>query len=150
MKQEKVGKLIQEAVDLCQVELYHFEWLAGGGQNILRVYIDRPGGVTVADCERVSRELGVLLDVEDPIPQRYTLEVSSPGLDRRLYSLAHYRDSIGRDVDLKLRRAEGKEPRRWQGVLQGVDEDAVTLESGGSLKRFAHEDVEWTRLRVNF
>ncbi|MBN2430422.1 MAG: ribosome maturation factor RimP [Acidobacteria bacterium] len=150
MNVEKVGRLIQEATDLCQVELYHFEWLAGGRHNILRVYIDRPGGVTVADCERVSRELGVLLDVEDPIPQRYTLEVSSPGLDRRLYTPAHLRDCVGKEVELKLRRAPAKEPRKWHGILTAVDEAAITVECEGSLKRFPHDEIEWTRLRVNF
>jgi len=150
MNVEKVGRIIQEATDLCQVELYHFEWLAGGRHNILRVFIDRPGGVTVADCQRVSRELGVLLDVEDPIPQRYTLEVSSPGLDRRLYTLDHLRANVGREVDLKLRRATAGEPRKWQGTLAAVDDSAVTLECDGTPKRFLHDDVEWTRLRINF
>jgi len=148
MKHENLNKLIQEAVTLCQVELYHYEWIMGGRQNILRIFIDKPGGVTVLDCEKVSRELSVLLDVEDPIPQHYTLEVSSPGLDRKLYNVKHYKDHLQMEVDVKVKPGDGKIKHRWNGVLTAVEENGFFIECDGDSHHFHFSDVEWTSLKI--
>lgn len=149
MKTDTVQRLAREAADLCGVELYHVEW-SSGQRGILRVTIDRPEGVTVGDCERVSRELGTLLDVEDPVPGRYTLEVSSPGLDRRLYTPAHFRAHVGREIDVRLRVAvDGS--RRFTGALEEPgDEGFSLLAADGARRRFVWGDVETARLIVKF
>ncbi len=100
--------------------------LGQGARTLLRVYIDKPEGVTLDDCEQVHQSLGHALDVEDPIPHAYTLEVSSPGLDRPLKRREDYRRSLGKLVSLKLRRPfDGQ----WRvvGRLIDVSDEGVTL-----------------------
>jgi ribosome maturation factor RimP len=93
---------------------------------MLRVYIDGPDGVTIDDCARVSRQISSVLDVDDPIRSEYTLEVSSPGIERPLYTLEHYRLFHGYPAKLRLRFPfEGK--RKFNGVLAGVDDGDVLL-----------------------
>jgi len=98
-----------------------------GPRSVIRVFIDKPEGVTLDDCERAHKALGPALDVADPFPHAYTLEVSSPGLDRPFKRIQDYRRAVGRRVTLKLR-----EPLADQwclvGTLADVTEDAVTLE----------------------
>lgn len=106
--------------------------LHGGRRNaLLRIYIDRPDqGITVDDCERVSREVSALLDVEDPIQASYTLEVSSPGLDRPLFTREHYARFVGHPVRVALTELrDGR--RRYKGVISEVGEDTVTLDVDG-------------------
>lgn len=146
-----LNKLIFQAARSCEVELYHHEWIGAGSKNILRVFIDKPGGVTIADCEKVSRELGVVLEAEDVIPVRYVLEVSSPGLDRKLYTPLHYRQNIGREVEVKLRREVQEPTRKWAGNLESVTEASFTIRvSDEQAKDIRFEDVEFTRLKVVF
>ena len=108
-------------------ELVELEYGAGRAHALLRLYIDREGGVTLDDCERVSREVSALLDLEDPIPGAYTLEVSSPGFDRVLRTRAHFGRFVGSRVFVEL-----KEPRagrrRYTGKLLTVDEAGIALE----------------------
>jgi ribosome maturation factor RimP len=142
-------KVAQQAADACQVELYHLEWLASGRRNLLRVFIDKPEGVTVGDCERVSRELSVLLDVEEPIRGRYVLEVSSPGMDRRLHLPAHYRANVGRAVEVKTLRADEKGRRKWVGTLESAEDDGFVLAlEGGERKSYRYAEIESCRLQI--
>jgi ribosome maturation factor RimP len=93
---------------------------------LLRLYIDAEKGVGVDDCSKVSRQVSAMLDVEDPIQGHYTLEVSSPGLDRPLFELAHYQKFIGREVKVKLfAPLDGR--RNFVGVLLRVEDDKITL-----------------------
>jgi ribosome maturation factor RimP len=151
MKEEMLNRLARTAAEICQVQLYHLDCAARGRRVIVRVFIDKPGGVTVGDCERVSRELSALLDVEDPIPTSYNLEVSSPGLERRLYVPGHYRDHIGREVEVKTLRATPEGRKKWLGVLEQADEGGfgIRAEEGGAV-RFEYPDVESCRLRFKF
>jgi ribosome maturation factor RimP len=108
------------------LELVDVDCLGQGGRALFRVYIDKPEGVTLDDCEQVHQSLGHALDVEDPIPHAYTLEVSSPGLDRPLKRQEDYRRSLGKLVSLKLRQpSEGQ----WRivGRLIEVRDEGVTL-----------------------
>jgi ribosome maturation factor RimP len=94
---------------------------------LLRVYIDSPDGISVEDCATVSRQISALLDVEDPISGEYLLEVSSPGMDRPLYTLDHFARFAGELIKLRLRApVEGR--RNFSGVLKGVEEDDVVVE----------------------
>ncbi len=142
---ERLIELLEPAVAALGYELTdidaHF-----GRRGLLRVFIDRPaGGVTLADCERVSDQLGAFLDVEDPLPGSYVLEVSSPGLDRRLRTLAHFERFNGEAVKIELRDArDGR--RRVTGRLQGTEAGVVLVDVDGALWRVPLQDIAVARL----
>lgn len=101
---------------------------AHGRRALLRVFIDRQGGVSLDDCSKVSRQLSSVLDVEDPIKQSYTLEVSSPGLERSLFELEHYKHYIGRKIKLYF-YAPVKGRKKMVGCLESVGDDTVTVKA---------------------
>ncbi len=118
--------LVRETVESMCYEFVGLELLARAG-TLLRVYIDKEGGVGIDDCARVSRQLSAVLDVEDPIAGRYSLEVSSPGLDRPLFEKAHFERFAGHRIKLVLvAPLDGQ--RRYKGVLRGVENDEVVLD----------------------
>jgi ribosome maturation factor RimP len=123
-------ELIQGVVEAEGLELVHLEFQGKGAGSILRILIDKPGGVGISDCQKVSRQAGVLLDVEDLIPFHYTLEVSSPGLDRPLFKAGDYVRFTGREVRI-VTEEKVDERRKFTGVLLGIDGDAVRLECDG-------------------
>ena len=148
MKLEVLERLARQAAEMSGLDLYHAEW-TGGRSGILRVFIEGPAGVTIRDCENVSRDLSVLLDVEDPIPGRYTLEVSSPGLDRRLFTPAHYAANIGAEVEVKTKTArDGR--KKFVGKLAEADDSGFLLEEAQAKARFPYSEVEAVRLIVKF
>jgi ribosome maturation factor RimP len=117
--------------------------LHNGG--LLRIYIDTSNGVTVDDCTKVSRQVSAMLDVDDPIQGRYTLEVSSPGLDRPLLEVAHYRKYVGREIKLRLYAPlEGR--RNFVGVLLRVDDAAIALLVEQTEITIAFSDIEKAKL----
>lgn len=119
--------LLEPVVNAQGCELWGLEYHGNGRhRGILRLYIEKPDGVTLSDCERVSRQVSSVLDVEDPIHGEYTLEVSSPGMDRPLYKAEHYRRFVGEKVKVKLRVPfEGR--RQFSGLLNGVENDEVKV-----------------------
>jgi ribosome maturation factor RimP len=123
---ERLIGLVEPLVERLGYELVDLEYGAGHGRGTLRVFIDAAAGVQLADCERVSREISALFDVEDPVPAAYTLEVSSPGFDRVLRTRAHFGRFVGSRVFVEL-----KEPRagrrRYTGQLLAVDDDGIAL-----------------------
>jgi ribosome maturation factor RimP len=131
------------------VEIVDVEWKVGA-LRLLRVYIDKPGGITHGDCQRVSEQLGVVLDVEDLIPgPRYVLEVSSPGLDRKLRNPAEFERFAGRLARISLNEPV-EDSKYFEGRLAGVSEGMVRLEVDGrvvllplSMIRKANLVVEW-------
>jgi ribosome maturation factor RimP len=131
------------------VEIVDVEWKVGP-QRLLRVYIDKPGGITHGDCRRVSEQLGVVLDVEDLIPgPRYVLEVSSPGLDRKLRNPAEFERFAGRLARISLTEPV-EDSKFYEGRLAGVSEGMVRLEVGDRVVllplasiRKANLVVEW-------
>lgn len=136
------------------LEVLGIEFLPSGGQSTLRVYLDVPEGgregresdeVTVDDCEAASREFSAWLDVEDPIPGNYVLEVSSPGIDRPLFTAAQFARVAGQEVKVLLKAPiEGR--RRLKGLVAGVDGERVTLEGEAGRFEFDHADVESARV----
>lgn len=119
-KQELLTQLIVPVIESLNCELWGLDYLTQGRYTTLRIYIDAANGVSLEDCEKVSRQISAVMDVEDPIDGEYTLEVSSPGLDRPLYSAAHYEKYAGETVNLRLRIArDGR--RRFKGVVQKVE-----------------------------
>ena len=109
------------------LELVHVEFAGGARAPVVRVFIDKPGGVTHEDCSEVSRHLGTVLDVEDFIPDTYTLEVSSPGLERGLYSLADFERFAGRPARAKTRGAIAGQ-RNFRGRIAGVEGGEVLFD----------------------
>ena len=122
---EALNELVVPVVEATGFEFWGLEYLSSGRSAMLRIYIDNDP-ITVEDCEKVSRQVSSLLDVEDLITSEYTLEVSSPGLDRPLYTLAQYERYIGEDVALRLRLPyEGR--RKFKGHLNGVEGEDILL-----------------------
>ncbi|TAK75646.1 MAG: ribosome maturation factor RimP [Gammaproteobacteria bacterium] len=107
-------------------EMVGGELFPQGGATIFRIYIDRPTGVTLDDCSLVSRQVSAMMDVEDPVRGRYVLEVSSPGVNRPLFELEHYRKFIGHRVKIRL-HAPVHERRQFKGVLTRVEGDEIYL-----------------------
>lgn len=110
-------------------QLWGCEYLPQGKHSLLRVYIDKEGGIGISDCEIVSRQISALLDVEDPIPGNYSLEVSSPGLTRPMFYKEHYEQYVGHSVQLKLYKPINGS-RKLVAVIEAVNEDAVILRVG--------------------
>lgn len=130
------------------LELVDAEWKGGSRGGTLRVFIDKEAGVTHGDCERVSRQLSAVLDVEDLIPATYSLEVSSPGLDRKLTKPGDYRRFTGRAARVRMR-----EPlhgaRQVKGRIEGNSDSAVSLRTAsGETIEILFADIELARLVV--
>jgi ribosome maturation factor RimP len=138
-------ELIEPVVRGLGYELVGIEYNPGRGRGLLRVYIDQEEGITVDDCERVSHQLSGLLDVEDPIPGNYTLEVSSPGLDRPLFTKEHFERF--RDNRAKIRMEHPIEGRsQFTGLLKGVQGDFVLLEVEDQCVALPLESIAKARL----
>jgi ribosome maturation factor RimP len=124
---DRLIALIEPLLGQLGYELVELEFAPGHGRGSLRIFVDRPEGIGIADCERVSREVSALLDVEDPIPTAYALEVSSPGDDRVLRTHAHFERFKGSRVLVEL-KAPRDGRRRFTGTLQEVAATGVALE----------------------
>ena len=147
---EKVTEIAERVAASEGLEVVEVEWKGGGNNRLLRIFIDKPGGVSHADCETVSQQVGTILDVEDVIAARYTLEVSSPGLDRKLLKPADYQRFVGKKAKVRLRApVDGRSS--FVGRLAGFEEGQASLDvEGGGRIRFAPEDVVSARLMVEF
>lgn len=123
---DQLTELIQPVVEGLGCELWGIERQSSGRSSTLKVYIDAEVGVDIEDCARISRQLSSLLDVEEPLKGEYTLEVSSPGMDRRLFRQDQFEAFAGSKVRIQLKRSyEGQ--RKYSGLLKGVDGDEVIL-----------------------
>ena len=142
---ERLIALIEPLIGRLGYELVDLEHSAGRGSAVVRLYIDRPAGVGIEDCERVSREVSALLDVEDPIPTAYTLEVSSPGFERTLRTRAHFERFVGSRVFVEL-AAPRAGRRRFTGTLLGVDAEGFSLEVDGQRVAVSFADLGKARL----
>ena len=120
-------QLVTPILEQESLKLWDVEYVKEGPDYYLRVYADKEGGITIDDCEKVSRALSVKLDEEDKIKDAYILEVSSPGLTRQLKSERDFVNSIGRQVDVKLYKALDGIGKEFTGILEGADEDKVSI-----------------------
>jgi ribosome maturation factor RimP len=146
-QEERIKRVVAPAVAAADCELLGVEVLPRGGALLLRVYIDTPDGVTVDDCERASRQVSAALDVEDPIPGAYTLEVSSPGIERPLFEPEHFARFAGEPVHVRLEAPlEGR--RNLKGLLRGFSDGAVLVEEDGRQWRVPYESVARAHLRA--
>jgi len=130
LDREAIGKIIERIAARERLELVHWEAVGPPNNFVLRIYIDKPGGVSHGDCELVSNQVGALLDVEDLIPNRYILEVSSPGIERGLYKKADYQRFAGSRVKLRISEPlDGQ--RNFRGKLIGLVGENVSLDADG-------------------
>lgn len=145
MSGEELNRLLGPAVEQLGYELCDIEVKLGGRDGVVRVFIDNPDGVGLEDCEVVSRRISAILDVEDPLPGHYVLEVSSPGLDRRLTKPAHFQRFTGEDVRIKLRLPiDGR--RNFRGALRAADDEHIEIEVDGRPHRLPIATIESARL----
>lgn len=128
MNKEAINAIIERVTSREGLELVHWETVGPKNNFILRILIDKPEGVTHNDCEVVSRQVDTLLDVEDLIPHQYTLEVSSPGVDRPLYKRADYERFAGKKVKIKTFQPINGQ-RNFRGRLIGIEGDTVKIDS---------------------
>ena len=141
----ELTKLLEPAIEQLGYELSDLEVNLGGRDGVIRLFIDKAGGVGLEDCESVSRQISAILDVEDPLPGQYVLEVSSPGLDRRLTKLEHFQRFMGEDVRVKLRfPIEGR--RNYRGYLRAADEENIEVEVDGESHRLPRATIRSARL----
>ncbi len=141
----ELANLIEPTIEQLGYELSDLELKLSGRDGIVRVFIDKPDGVDLSDCEMVSRQLSALLDVEDSLPGRYTLEVSSPGLDRKLTKPAHFQRFTGAAVRVKLRfPVSGR--RNFRGTLRAADDEKIEIEVDGEPHSLKIATIESARL----
>jgi ribosome maturation factor RimP len=148
---EKVTEIARRVAAPEGLEIVEIQLAGGGSSRLLRIYIDKPGGVTHGDCEFVSQNVGTILDVEDVMPGgSYTLEVSSPGVERKLTLPKDFERFKGKKAKVILREPVENQ-RRWEGVLAGVDEGMVTLEVGPARSvRFDLSKIERANLKFEW
>ncbi|HUA21818.1 MAG TPA: ribosome maturation factor RimP [Bryobacteraceae bacterium] len=153
-KEQIVAKIAEIAARVAQpegIEIVDVEFLGSGRGRVVRIYIDRPQGVSHGDCEFISQQVGTILDVEDVIPgDSYTLEVSSPGLERKLTKPKDFEKFVGHKAKITLREPVENQ-RHWEGKLAGFSEGIVALEPGaGKVIRFPLAQVQKANLKFEW
>lgn len=143
------AELARPVVEACGCTLWDVEYIKEAGSWYLRLYIDKEGGVSIDDCEAVSRGVDPLLDEADPIQDPYTFEVSSAGADRPLKKPEHFEAFLGAQVDVKFYKAVNGQ-KNCTGILAGYNDGDVTLELGGETVTFDKKEIAFVRLHVSF
>lgn len=146
--EEKTFEILKPIVQKCGVEIYDVEYVKEGQDMYLRAYIDKEGGVTIDDCEAVSRAFSDALDADDFIEDAYYLEISSPGLGRTLKKDSHFEKSIGLEVELKTYKPIDK-CKEFSGVLKAFSADDITVEINGEEKLFKRSEVALVKLALD-
>ena len=145
MTGDELAKLLEPTVERLGYELVDLEARLGGKGGLVRVFIDKPGGIDLDDCETVSRAVSALLDVEDPVPGNYNLEVSSPGLDRKLTKVEHFQRFEGETVKVQMRiPIAGR--RRFRGTLVSSDDENIVVDVDGESHSLPLKTIDTARL----
>jgi ribosome maturation factor RimP len=153
---ERARRVLDPVIERDGFELVDVEWAREGHAWVLRVYVDRPGGVTIDHCQELSRTLETILDVEDFIEPAYSLEVSSPGVNRPLRKPEHFQKFAGERVHVKAfgpieGSAPGQAPRKnWTGVLRGFADGMVEVDVDGTLHRIPLEKIAKANIEYDF
>lgn len=145
MTGDELRRLLEPSVEQLGYELSDIEVKLGGKDGVVRVFIDRPEGIALEDCEAVSRQISAVLDVEDPLPGQYVLEVSSPGLDRKLTKFEHFQRFTGEEVRIKLRLPIAGR-RNFRGALRAADKEMIEIEVDGERHSLPLAAIESARL----
>ena len=149
--EQKLTEMLRPAVEETGKTLLGVEYISAGNHSILRLFIesDSESGVDVDDCAEVSRQVGAILDVEDPISSEYSLEVSSPGLDRPLFELAHFQAVIGETINVRLGiPLNGR--RKFKGKLEAIENDTLIVSLDNQDYELIMSNVEKANLVYNF
>lgn len=150
MYEQRTEEILAPIIGEHEFELVDVEYVKEGGTWYLRAYIDKPGGITIDDCETVSRRLSDILDEKDYIEDAYILEVSSPGLGRPLRKEKDFKRSLGEEVELRTYRMIEKR-KEFTGILRSYDEKTVTIEEEeGGMRTFEKSDIALIRLAFDF
>ena len=148
-KQEILQEMITPVITSLGCELWGLEYLTQGRYTTLRIFIDAPNGVALEDCEKVSRQISAVMDVEDPIQGEYTLEVSSPGMDRPLYTFDQYARYVGETISVRLRIArDGR--RRFKGEIVKVENNEVLVVVEGKEFLFPIDAIDIANIEPRF
>ncbi|OOF43287.1 ribosome maturation factor RimP [Rodentibacter trehalosifermentans] len=147
--EENLKAMLEGTVEDLGCELWGIECQRTGRFMTVRLFIDKEGGVTVDDCADVSRQVSAILDVEDPIADKYNLEVSSPGLDRPLFTLNQYERYIGEDIAIHL-RIPVMDRRKWQGKLARIENDMLILTVEGQEQVFVFGNIQKANVIAKF
>jgi ribosome maturation factor RimP len=145
----RINELILPVLKAQGVELVDTEFVKAGKRYALRLFLDKPGGITLDDCAALSSLLGEIIDVHEVIDHAYTLEVSSPGLTRPLKKVEDFQRSLGRLVRITVRGGTGKRSL-FRGQLQGVEGDSVVVQEGQQVFRIPMADIVKARLDIDF
>ena len=145
MTGNELQELLEPSIERLGYELIDLEARLGGKSGVVRVFIDRPEGISLDDCEKVSRAVSALLDVEDPLPGQYNLEVSSPGLDRKLTKVKHFQRFKGETVKVEMRfPIEGR--KRFRGTLVSSNDENIVVEVDGESHTLPLVTIDTARL----
>lgn len=148
--EQKTEEILLPIVEEYGFELVDVEYVKEGGTWYLRTYIDKEGGISIDDCEKVSRRMSDILDEKDYIDDTYIMEVSSPGLGRPLKKEKDFKRSLGKEVDIRTYRMIDKQ-KEFTGILKDYDKDTVTIElENETLKTFEKGDIALIRLAFDF
>jgi len=143
--EQKLTDMLRPAVEETGKELLGVEFISAGNNSVLRLFIDHENGIDVDDCAEVSRQVGAILDVEDPISSEYNLEVSSPGVDRPLFELSHFQQVVGETINVKLSMPlNGR--RKFKGILAAIENDTLIIEVDGIDYELAINNVDKANL----
>ena len=127
--EEKVENLLKEKIESLGYNLYDVEYVKEGPNYYLRIYIDKETGIDLNDCEKVSNEIDELLDKADYIKEQYYLEVSSPGLERKLKKDQHFSQNIGKKVEIKLFKKDNNGKKEYEGTLKSFNQEEIIIET---------------------
>jgi len=145
MTGDELRELLEPAIERLGYELSDLEAKLGSGSGVVRVFIDQPEGIDLEDCEKVSLAVSALLDVEDPLPGQYNLEVSSPGLDRKLTKTEHFQRFSGETVKVQMRfPIEGR--KRFKGTLVSSNDENIVVEVDGESHSLPIATIDTARL----
>ena len=149
MKQDKLSQLLAPIVEDLGFTFWGLEYQVRKVDALLRIYIDSPNGISVDDCATVSHEVAGILDVEEPISMAYILEVSSPGMDRILFSAQQFSEFLGDDVKIKLNQmVDGR--RKIKGKIASVDDGKITIQSDDEHITIAFDQIMRARINPGF
>ena len=147
--EHKLTDMLRPAVEQLGKELLGVEFISAGKHSTLRLFIDHENGIDVDDCAEVSRQVSAILDVEDPISTEYNLEVSSPGLDRPLFDLAHFEAVVGETVEIKLGLPlNGR--RKFKGLLEAIEGETLIVVVDGEAFELPYSSVDKANLVPKF
>lgn len=146
--EQRLIEIIQQPIEALGFELIGLEYIRSR-QPILRIFIDHENGISVDDCAEVSHQISAIFDVEDPIASNYTLEVSSPGMDRPLFTIEHYKQFIDQNISFSL-RIPTMNRRNWKGKLMQVENEMITVDVDGELHQFAFGNIQKANIVPQF